>query len=141
MPLRAGRPFDDHDSAGGLPVVIVNQELARRQWPGQNAIGKRIKMGGPSDTLAVAHGCGRGGQRHDGRPADGVRAEVYVPYQQYPWLLAPQHLVVRASPGTAPASLARSIVAEIQRLDATCRQRTSGRWKKWRRCRWASSGW
>ena len=50
MPLRAGRPFDDHDTAGGLPVVIVNEELARTQWPGQNAIGKRIKMGGPSDT-------------------------------------------------------------------------------------------
>jgi putative ABC transport system permease protein len=46
-----------------------------------------------------------------------VRAEVYVPYQQYPWLLVPQHLVVRASPGTAPASLTRSVVAEIERLD------------------------
>jgi putative ABC transport system permease protein len=50
-------------------------------------------------------------------PQSGVRAEVYVPYQQYPWLLVPQHLLVRASPGTAPASLTRSVVAEIERLD------------------------
>ena len=85
MPLRAGRPFDDHDTAGGLPVVIVNEELARTQWPGQSAIGKRIKMGGPSDTtLAVADGGGRGRQRHDGGPAvrrarGGLRAVSAVP--------------------------------------------------------------
>ncbi len=118
MPLRAGRPFDDHDTAGGLPVVIVNEELARTQWPGQNAIGRRIKMGGPSDThwpwLTVV---GVAGSAMTQGPQSGVRAEVYVPYQQYPWLLVPQHLVVRASPGTAPASLTRSIVAEIERLD------------------------
>ena len=118
MPLRAGRPFDDRDTAGGLPVVIVNEELARTQWPGQNAIGRRIKMGGPSDThwpwLTVV---GVAGSAMTQGPQSGVRAEVYVPYQQYPWLLVPQHLVVRASPGTAPASLTRSIVAEIERLD------------------------
>jgi putative ABC transport system permease protein len=118
MPLRAGRPFDDHDTAGGVPVVIVNEELARTQWPGQNAIGRRIKMGGPSDTnwpwLTVV---GVAGSAMTQGPQYGARAEVYVPYQQYPWLLVPQHLVVRASPGTAPASLTRSIVAEIERLD------------------------
>jgi putative ABC transport system permease protein len=118
MPLRAGRPFEDQDTADGLPVVIVNEELARAQWPGQNAIGKRIKMGSPSDTnwpwLTVV---GVAGSALTEGPRYGVRAEVYVPLQQYPWLLVPQHLVVRASPGTAPASLTRSIVAEMARLD------------------------
>jgi len=92
--------------------------LARTQWPGQNAIGKRIKMGGPSDThwswLTVV-GVARSAMTEG--PQNGVRAEVYVPYQQYPWLLVPQHLLVRASAGTAPASLTRSIVAAIERLD------------------------
>jgi putative ABC transport system permease protein len=118
IPLRAGRPFDDHDNAGGLPVVIVNDELARTQWPGQSAIGKRIKMGSPSDTvgpwLTVV---GVSASVMTQGPRSGVRAEVYVPYQQFPWLLVPQHLVVRASPGTVPARLTRSIVTEIQRLD------------------------
>jgi putative ABC transport system permease protein len=118
MPLRAGRPFEDQDTADGLPVVIVNEVLARAQWPGQNAIGKRIKMGSPSDThwpwLTVV---GVAGSALTEGPRYGVRAEVYVPLQQYPWLLVPQHLVVRASPGTAPASLTRSIVAEMARLD------------------------
>jgi len=118
VPLRAGRPFDEHDTAGGLPVVIVNEELARTQWPGQTAIGRRIKMGGPSVTnwpwLTVV---GVSASAMTMGPQNPVRAEVYVPYQQYPWLLVPEHLVVRASPGTAPASLARSIVAEVERLD------------------------
>jgi predicted permease len=118
IPLRAGRPFGDRDNAGAQPVVIVNDELARTQWPGQSAIGKRIKMGSPSDTawpwLTVV---GVSASAMTQGPQWGVRAEVYVPYQQLPWLLVPQHLIVRASPGTAPASLTRSIVTEIQRLD------------------------
>ena len=120
LPLRAGRPFDERDSAGGLPVVIVNQELARGQWPGQSAIGKRLRMGGPSDTWPWLTVVGVAGNALSwGRtPAGEVRAEVYVPYQQFPWLLTPQHLVVRAGPGVAPASLARAIVAEIHGLDA-----------------------
>jgi predicted permease len=118
MALRAGRSFDDRDTAGGLPVVVVNEELARVQWPGQSAIGKRIRMGSPSDTtrpwLTVV---GVSGGVLTQGPLWGVRAEVYVPYQQFPWLVVPQHLVVRASPGTSPASLTRSVVGEIQRLD------------------------
>ena len=45
-PLLAGRDFTDQDSAGTQPVVIVNQALVNRYWPGQNAIGKRIQVAG-----------------------------------------------------------------------------------------------
>jgi putative ABC transport system permease protein len=38
-----GRPFDDHDRASAAPVVIVNEKLAKWTWPGQSAIGKRIR--------------------------------------------------------------------------------------------------
>ena len=90
------------------------------QWPGQSAIGKRIKMGGPSDNhgqwLTVVGVSASAATMTQG-PQYGVHAEVYVPYQQFPWLLVPQHLDVRASPGTTPASLSRSVVAEIERLD------------------------
>jgi putative ABC transport system permease protein len=50
-------------------------------------------------------------------PHSGAHAEVYVPYQHHPWVLVPRHLVVRADPGTSPASLTRSVIAEIARLD------------------------
>ena len=118
IPPREGRGFDERDNAGGLPVVIVNDELARRHWPGQNAIGKRIRMGGPSVTtwpwLTVV---GVSASAMTQGPQNGAHSEVYVPYQQHPWLLVPQHLVVRARPGTPPASLTPSVVAEIAGLD------------------------
>jgi len=45
-PLLAGRDFTDHDTADTQPVVIVNQALVDRYWPGQNALGKRIQVAG-----------------------------------------------------------------------------------------------
>ena len=42
--LIAGRDITELDSAATMPVVIVNQALVDRYWPGQNAIGKRIKV-------------------------------------------------------------------------------------------------
>jgi len=43
--LLRGREFLDSDSAGAMPVCIVTESFARRFWPGQNAIGKRVKWG------------------------------------------------------------------------------------------------
>jgi hypothetical protein len=44
IPLTAGRDFSDSDSAGAPPVVIVSQTIARRFWPGQNAVGKPLTL-------------------------------------------------------------------------------------------------
>lgn len=43
--LLQGREFSDADRNGTLPVCIVNRAFAQRFWPGQNAIGKRVKWG------------------------------------------------------------------------------------------------
>ena len=43
IPLIRGRSFNDHDRPDSPPVVIVNQSLARRYWPGEDPIGKQIK--------------------------------------------------------------------------------------------------
>jgi len=43
IPLIKGRYFTDHDGPDSPPVAIVNQTLARRYWPGEDAIGKRLK--------------------------------------------------------------------------------------------------
>jgi putative ABC transport system permease protein len=40
--LAAGRFFEEKDAAGSLPVVIVDQKLASRFWPGQDPIGRRV---------------------------------------------------------------------------------------------------
>src|SRR5215216_4200261 len=47
IPLRKGRTFTDQDKAGATPVVIVNETLARKHWPGEEPFGKRIRFYGP----------------------------------------------------------------------------------------------
>lgn len=46
IPLKAGRSFGVEDRVGALPVAIVNEEMARRIWPGESALGKRFRYGG-----------------------------------------------------------------------------------------------
>ena len=46
IPIVRGRAFDDRDRAGSAGVVIVTETMARRFWPGQDALGRRLKSGG-----------------------------------------------------------------------------------------------
>ena len=43
-PMLQGRDFLDTDSADALPVAIVNAAMARKYWPGQDAIGKQVGL-------------------------------------------------------------------------------------------------
>ncbi len=47
VPVLRGRAFTSTDGQGSPPVVIVNEVAAAAWWPGQDALGKRIKLGGP----------------------------------------------------------------------------------------------
>ena len=42
--LRAGRTFDEHDGPGAPQVIIVDSLTAERQWPGEDAVGKRMRF-------------------------------------------------------------------------------------------------
>jgi predicted permease len=53
LPLVAGREFTLLDTAKSEPVAIVNQELADRYWPRQDAVGKRIAAGASDRQLRV----------------------------------------------------------------------------------------
>jgi len=44
IPLQQGRLFDEHDNAGSVPVVLINETLARRFWPKADAIGAHINI-------------------------------------------------------------------------------------------------
>jgi putative ABC transport system permease protein len=43
--MRGGRSFVDNDATTSLPVVIINETVARRWWPQTNPIGDRITIG------------------------------------------------------------------------------------------------
>ena len=55
-----GRAFVDGDRAGAQLVAIVSEDVAARIWPGEDAVGKRLNIGGPALARPVAHGGGRG---------------------------------------------------------------------------------
>jgi predicted permease len=44
IPVRAGRSFDARDGIDSLPVAIVSEAAARRYWPGETPVGKRLRM-------------------------------------------------------------------------------------------------
>lgn len=53
IPLVKGRTFSDGDRDGSVPVVIVNEDLARRYWPHGDAIGKQIYLVGDSTPRQI----------------------------------------------------------------------------------------
>jgi len=53
IPLRQGRLFTDQDGRGAPWVVIINETMARRFWPGQNPIGKHLGGGGRIPPIEI----------------------------------------------------------------------------------------
>ncbi len=53
IPVVQGRDFNAQDREGSPPVVIVNEELARRYFAVQNAVGKRLRLGSDSPYLEI----------------------------------------------------------------------------------------
>jgi putative ABC transport system permease protein len=49
IPLVRGRIFDETDRADSPEVIVVNETLANRLWPGQDPVGKRLKQGWPEN--------------------------------------------------------------------------------------------
>jgi predicted permease len=82
IPLREGRYFDAEDRANSLPVVIVNQSMARHRWPGQSAIGKRLHAGGPKNRLPWATVVGVVGNTKLGSRDEPDKDQWYVPAEQ-----------------------------------------------------------
>jgi predicted permease len=45
IPIVRGRAFDDRDSNGSTPVVVINAAFAKKYWPGADAIGQQMTIG------------------------------------------------------------------------------------------------
>jgi len=73
MRLMSGRVFDASETASSSFVIVVNETLARRLWPGENPVGKRLKQGWPEtpDHLVTP-----GGYFSPWREVVGVVADV-----------------------------------------------------------------
>src|SRR6059058_5314513 len=114
IPLIKGRFFSDADKADAPPVIVVNQAFAKKFWPNQDALGKRIVMGGMSDNPKWITIVGVVGDvRHFGLDVD-PKPEMYVPFAQDTCFTT--IYVVRSNQD--PASLLPAIRREIQAIDS-----------------------
>jgi putative ABC transport system permease protein len=81
-PLRRGRFFTEADKAGAELAVIVNQKLAEKYWPGQDPIGKRLRVGTADIKTPWLTVVGEVADMKQGSPDDATRNQMYLPIEQ-----------------------------------------------------------
>jgi predicted permease len=114
--LLSGREFTHADNASGIPVVIVNQRFAAETWPGEDPVGKRLRLFYPDGQTS-----------EDWRTIVGVVPNIwqntnalhqfdpliYIPYRQRPenemWIIARTRV--------PPGSLGEAFWREAQQVD------------------------
>src|SRR5215472_11502953 len=82
IPQLAGRDFTSHDDPESAAVAIVSRSFARRVWPGQDAMGKRLKFGGPTATWMTVVGVVGNAQIEDLHQDKSNLAIIYTPLRQ-----------------------------------------------------------
>jgi predicted permease len=82
IPLLHGRLFTEDDKVGGQLVVIVNQKLADQSWPGQNPIGKRLRIGTQSMQTPWAVVVGVVADVKESSPDALTKQQYYAPVDQ-----------------------------------------------------------
>jgi putative ABC transport system permease protein len=117
--LLSGREFDEHDSAAAPRVAVVSESLAKLYWPGQNALGKRLKPAMPGGEWCVVVGVAA--DVHHWAADVDIEPTAYYPYTQIPSAFLPllegsMSIAVRSQ---NPASLLTSIRSAVADIDKT----------------------
>jgi putative ABC transport system permease protein len=115
-PILRGRDFSTRDSLSASGVVLVSESFERRYWPGQDAIGKRLKYG-PADSkgpwmqvIGVA-----GNIKYNSLRQDPEAEPVIYGALLQSEVVINMNLVIRTR--NAPESMLGSLREEIQRID------------------------
>jgi putative ABC transport system permease protein len=111
IPIKEGRTFTPQETLAGAPVMLVDEQLARRFWPEGDALGKHIKYDSatPIEIIGIA-----GDVRNYGSEALG-RIKIYTPFGRSP--LPRVTLAVRSNAGLDPLSLVAAIKGEVQAIN------------------------
>jgi putative ABC transport system permease protein len=116
IPLLRGRFFASSEGPDSQQVALVSQELVRRYWPNEDAIGKQLQFGGMDGDLHLLHVVGVVGDVHDNGLDAKPRPIIYVDAIQRPRYTRDFSIVLRAHGD--PASLIGSMRREARALDA-----------------------
>jgi putative ABC transport system permease protein len=113
IPLLRGRLFEAGDRTGQMSVAIVNDAMARRYWPGEDALGRRISFAGRNGPWTTVIGIA-GDVRQNGLETDPV-PEIYTSIAQT--LLGPQVSTVVLRTAGDPAALGSAVRAAIRQMN------------------------
>jgi putative ABC transport system permease protein len=112
IPLRQGREFNERDTAAAPRVMIINEALARRYWPQENPLGRRVTMKDWGEPLTGEIVGVVGNVKADGLSA-AVRPMIYWPYPQFP---SPFNNLVLRTAGD-PLSVVSALKEQIRAVD------------------------
>lgn len=115
---REGRLFDRHDRADSPYVVVVNESFAERAWPGENPIGKRLRMGQDENgdepwRTVVGLVPDAGVSFIHPAIAQTTPAGFYVPHAQQPW----RRMTLGVKTHSDPAAFFATLRQRVQRVD------------------------
>ncbi|MEZ5285833.1 MAG: FtsX-like permease family protein [Vicinamibacterales bacterium] len=118
MTVRRGRTFDATDVAGGEPVAVINEALARKHFAGVDPIGRRIRFAGMDAVNPWLTIVGVVADIRFRDPAQPAQPEVFVDFRQLP--TRTRYFVttaIRLRPGFSDAALVSALRDEWRRLD------------------------
>jgi predicted permease len=117
IPLLEGREFTGSDAWGSPLVVILNETLARRLFPGQSAVGRRVAWTGdilrftPIPNMAAWRTVvGVAARTQDGGPDAEPREAAWIPFMQFPAVAG--GFVIRADSNVAGLSAAATRIVQ-----------------------------
>ncbi|MEP7087780.1 MAG: ABC transporter permease [Gemmatimonadota bacterium] len=114
IPLLRGRDFEDSDRQGAPKVAIVDAAAAKTYWPGEDAVGQRIRYVWLQDWITIIGVVGN--VKRDSM--SGVsEPSIYVPMNQ--GFAQEMHLILRASSGLDEISTQHTLRAKIATIDGT----------------------
>ena len=110
IPLLQGRQFSTHDKKDAPQVVIINDILAARLWPGEDAIGRRLRVGFEKEQREVIGVVGSIKQMALDTP---TRPAMYLPHAQAPT----NRLTLLVRTTGEPLAMAAAVREQVRAID------------------------
>jgi putative ABC transport system permease protein len=115
IPMKRGRGFDGRDDADGQRVIVVNESLARRIWPGGDAVGRKLIIDYSTSGIYDYEVVGVAGDVRAYGLRSLPRPELYIPHPQRTYLMMNMAVRVAGDPAAFVEPI-RKAVLEIDPL-------------------------
>ena len=112
IPLVAGRTFNDADTTGAAPVVVIDEYLVKKYFSARSALGQQIQRGGPtSPTFTIVGVVGTINSIDLGEPV--TKERIYYPAAQ----VGPRMMALVLKTGLDPQTLVPQVRAAVRSID------------------------